>query len=102
MCGEYVRENDTVKPGTTIVGRITCDTLGLSCEIFRDDLEGYVCGEYAADGDGEVTAVSIDAIPEHAGQFAAACDHWIRRALADAGPGYRWHEITPGGAIGRP
>lgn len=100
MCAYTLGLSDEIEPGTTCIGAIKCDTLGLACEICRDDLEGWIFGHYIADGDGEVTARSIDAIRDHGTRFADMCDRLIRRALADAGPGYTWHESTPGTVIG--
>lgn len=100
MCAYTSMLSGEIEPGTTCVGTIECDTLGLSCDIYRDDLEGWVFGHYTANGDGEVTAGSIRAIRVHGARFADMCDRLIRRALADAGPGYTWHESTPGTVIG--
>ena len=47
-----------------------------------------------------MTADSIRAIRVHGTRFADMCDRLIRRTLADAGPGYTWHESTPGTVIG--
>ena len=100
MCTYTSELSGEIEPGTTCVGTIECDTLGLSCDIYRDDLEGWVYGHYTANGDGEVTADSIRAIRVHGTRFADMCDRLIRRTLADAGPGYTWHESTPGTVIG--
>lgn len=96
MCGEYTEEHTEVEPGSAIIGTVSCGRLGLSCTILRDDLEGWIWADYQADRvDGEIPAADLEAIPGHAKQFADAAAYRIRRALADAGPGYTWHERTP-------